>query len=90
MAKITSGVNAMRPNVRRLGGVSSARMLEEKVHDRRLINHAKARLQEVAMLTEDQGYLHMRNASRKTRKPLVVVAQEVLARTAARAERKSA
>jgi hypothetical protein len=64
--------------------------LEEKVHDRRLINHAKARLQQVAMLTEDQAYLHMRNASRKTRKPLVVVAQEVLVRTAARAERKSA
>jgi len=42
--------------------------LEEEVEERRLTNRAKAILQSVHGMSEEQAHMHLRQTSRKTRK----------------------
>lgn len=54
------------------------RDLEERLAERRTVSEAKAALQRALHLTEEEAYLRLRHASRRTRRRLVVVAREVL------------
>jgi AmiR/NasT family two-component response regulator len=58
--------------------------------DRRLVAKAKDLLQQKFGWTEDQAYLHLRNASRRSRKRMFEVARDLLERGAGRIERLSA
>jgi hypothetical protein len=54
------------------------RELEEKIAERKLTVQAKAVLQSVYTMSEEQAHLHLRTISRKSRKPLKEVAREVI------------
>lgn len=53
-------------------------ILQSRLHDRRLLATAKARVQHVFGMTEESAYLFLRNTSRRTRRPLRDIAQAVL------------
>jgi hypothetical protein len=52
--------------------------LEEEVEERRVTNRAKAILQTVHGMSEEQAHMHLRQTSRKTRKKLKDVAAEII------------
>ena len=52
--------------------------LRRQVQERKLLNRAKAFLQQTRRMSEEEAYLHLRNASRRNRRPLRDVAQEML------------
>jgi hypothetical protein len=54
--------------------------LEEEVEERRLANRAKAILQSVHGMSEEQAHTHLRQTSRKTRKKLKDVAVDLIER----------
>jgi hypothetical protein len=54
--------------------------LELELEHRRLIGKAKQVLQQTHHLSEEQAYLHLRNASRKSRRRLLDIAREVVGR----------
>jgi AmiR/NasT family two-component response regulator len=54
--------------------------LEEEVEERRLTNRAKAILQSVHGMSEEQAHMHLRQTSRKTRKKLKDVAVDLIER----------
>jgi hypothetical protein len=54
--------------------------LELEVENRRVISKAKQVLQQTHHLSEEQAYLHLRNASRKSRRRLLDIAGEVIGR----------
>ncbi len=56
----------------------SARFLEEEIEERKVTSHAKAILESEYGMTEEQAHLHLRSMSRKSRKPLKEVAQELI------------
>jgi AmiR/NasT family two-component response regulator len=60
------------------------RELEEEVEERRLTNRAKAILQSVHGMSEEQAHAHLRQTSRKTRRKLKDVAVELIERHTAR------
>jgi signal transduction protein with GAF and PtsI domain len=65
----TNGVDLLAQHVAKL---------EAEVGNRRIINRAKQFLQEKLQLSEEQAYLRLRNTSRKSRRPLLDIAGEVL------------
>jgi hypothetical protein len=63
-----------------LEGLSNrVRDLEQELNKRDLLNEAKALLQRTSGLSESEAYMQLRNASRRTRRPLLEVAQAVIA-----------
>jgi ANTAR domain len=52
--------------------------LEEEIAERKLTAQAKAVLQNVYSMSEEQAHLHLRTISRKSRRPLKEVAQELI------------
>jgi AmiR/NasT family two-component response regulator len=54
------------------------RELEEEIAERKLTGQAKAVLQSTYNMSEEQAHLHLRTISRKSRKPLKEVAQELI------------
>jgi hypothetical protein len=56
------------------------RELEEEVEERRLTNRAKAILQSVHGMSEDQAHMHLRQTSRQTRKKMKDVAADLVER----------
>lgn len=52
--------------------------LRTQVEDRKLVNQAKALLQRAHRMSEEEAYLHLRNASRRERRPIRDVAGEIL------------
>jgi AmiR/NasT family two-component response regulator len=79
-------VKAVHRHIERvLEGTDSASTLKQQletlrsqVQDRRLVNRAKAFLQKTRRMSEEEAYLHLRNASRRERRPLREIANEVL------------
>jgi hypothetical protein len=61
-----------------------SRTLEEEVEERRLTNRAKAILQSVHGMSEEQAHEHLRKASRKTRRKLKDVAMDLIERNPVR------
>jgi hypothetical protein len=57
-----------------------SRSLEEEVEERRLTNRAKAILQSVHGMSEEQAHAHLRQTSRKTRRKLKDVAVDLIER----------
>jgi hypothetical protein len=55
------------------------RHLEQELHKRDLLNEAKAVLQRTRGVSESEAYMQLRNASRRTRRPLADVAEAVIA-----------
>jgi len=55
-----------------------SRTLEEEVEERRLTNRAKAILQSVHGMSEEQAHAHLRQTSRKTRRKLKDVAVDLI------------
>ncbi len=53
-------------------------ILQSRLHDRRLLATAKARVQHALGVNEEGAYLFLRNTSRRTRRPLRDIAQDVL------------
>ncbi len=51
---------------------------EEELAERKLTAQAKTLLQEVHGMSEQEAYQHLRNASRRTRKPIPAVARELI------------
>lgn len=58
-------------------------VLREQVRDRQLLNRAKSLLQQAHRMSEEEAYLHLRNTSRRERRPLRDVAVDVLRPVAA-------
>jgi hypothetical protein len=54
------------------------RELEEEIAERKLTAQAKAVLQSVYNMSEEQAHLHLRTISRKSRRPLKEVARELI------------
>ena len=52
--------------------------LQSRLHDRQVLATAKARLQDTLELDEESAYLFLRNASRRARRPLREIAQDIL------------
>ena len=57
-----------------------SRTLEEEVEERRLTNRAKAILQSVHGMSEEEAHAHLRQTSRKTRRKLKDVAVDLIGR----------
>ena len=55
-----------------------SRELEEKIAERKLVTQAKAVLQGLHGMSEEQAHLQLQTISRKTRKPIKDVAQELI------------
>jgi AmiR/NasT family two-component response regulator len=55
-----------------------SRELEEEIAERKLTAQAKAVLQSVYNMSEEQAHLHLRTISRKSRRPLKEVARELI------------
>jgi hypothetical protein len=55
------------------------REAEEKLSERKLTSQAKALIQRTHGMSEEQAYAHLRNASRRSRRPLSEVAREFIA-----------
>ena len=80
------GVSIVQEHVQRvLDGIDAGstltqqlQALRRQVQDRKLLNRAKAFLQRTRRMSEEEAYLHLRNASRRKRTPLRDIAQEVL------------
>ena len=53
--------------------------LEARTEERRLLAEAKLRVQETLHVSEEEAYHYLRNASRRSRRPLREIAREVLA-----------
>jgi AmiR/NasT family two-component response regulator len=60
-----------------------SRELEDEVEERRLTNRAKAILQSVHGMTEEEAHAHLRLTSRKTRRKLKEVAVELIENSSA-------
>lgn len=56
----------------------SERGLEGEIEERKLTSRAKALLESEYGMSEEQAHLHLRSMSRKSRKPLKEVAQELI------------
>lgn len=52
--------------------------LQQKLAERKLVERAKGILQRRRRLSEEQAYLTLRNTSRRRRKPMVVLAKEII------------
>jgi hypothetical protein len=63
--------------------------LEDEVEERRLTNRAKAILQSVQGMTEEQAHLHLRQISRKTRRKMKDVAIDLIEQHSERANAKT-
>lgn len=53
-------------------------ILQSRVETRQLVTSAKARVQTALGINEESAYLYLRNASRRTRRPLRDIAEKVL------------
>ncbi len=58
------------------------REAEEKLSERKLTSQAKALIQRTYGMSQEQAYAHLRNASRRSRRPLSEVARELIAEAA--------
>lgn len=56
----------------------AAKELVEEIAERKLTTQAKAMLQSVYSMSEEEAYLHLRTISRKTRRPLKEVARDLI------------
>ncbi len=60
-----------------------SRELEEEVEERRLTNRAKTILRNLHGMSEEQAHMHLRQLSRRSRRPLREIAVEVIEKHAA-------